>query len=254
MVYVSTGHLRNSPPAIVLAAGRGERLQSGLPKPLTAVSGRTLLQRVFESCAEAGVRRVALALGFEADVIETHALQAGSALGLDVQCVRAPGWELGNGVSARIAAEHLAEPSFFLLMGDHLVAPGILARLRESPPADGGVALAVDLDPESVHDIDDATKVLVQGESFSAIGKTLSHWNAIDTGAFLCTRGLTMALATAQAGGSHQLSDGVRALAEAGRARAVDVTGHRWIDVDTFEALEEAERRLRAEGRSAPGP
>jgi CDP-L-myo-inositol myo-inositolphosphotransferase len=42
----------------------------------------------------------------------------------------------------------------------------------------------------------------------------------------------------------HGLSDGLMELASEGRARVVDVTGMPWLDVDTPDALREAEQRL----------
>ncbi len=55
---------------------------------------------------------------------------------------------------------------------------------------------------------------------------------------------------TPAASNKHGLSDGLRELAGEGRAKTVDVTGLPWLDVDTPEALREAERRLmRDQGR-----
>jgi CDP-L-myo-inositol myo-inositolphosphotransferase len=66
----------------------------------------------------------------------------------------------------------------------------------------------------------------------------------------LCTSGLFEGLERAAAHDNHGLSDGLGELAGEGRARTVDVTGMQWLDVDTPEALREAERRLlRDQGR-----
>ena len=55
---------------------------------------------------------------------------------------------------------------------------------------------------------------------------------------------------TRKKGGSPVRPLAARALAGEGRARTVDVTGMSWLDVDTPEALREAERRLmRDQGR-----
>lgn len=245
MDYSFATPVRNPLPAVILAAGRGARLRSGVPKPMTEVAGRSLLRRVLDTCVEAGVGRVVFALGYEADQLERHARDTADQLGLAIDCVRASDWEKGNGVSARAAARAADASHFYLLMGDHIVAPGVLEALAASPPPRGGVALAVDLDPAAVHDLDDATKVRVRGEHFEAIGKTLDDWNGVDTGAFLCTQGVVIALDEAQRRGGYQLSDGIRTLAGARLARAVDVTGMPWIDVDTLDALQEAERRMR---------
>ena len=69
-------------------------------------------------------------------------------------------------------------------------------------------------------------------------------------GVMLCTSGLYEGLERAAARNEHGLSDGLRELAGEGRASTVDVTGMSWLDVDTTDALREAERRLmRDQGR-----
>ena len=72
----------------------------------------------------------------------------------------------------------------------------------------------------------------------------------------LCTTGVFEALKQAAGSGQDGLSDALQVLAQAGRARAVDVTGRHWLDIDTPEALREAERRLLREqaGKTRDGP
>jgi len=61
--------------AMVLAAGLGKRMRpltDSLPKPLLAVSGRTLLDRVLDRFDEAGIERVVINLHYFRDVMEAH--------------------------------------------------------------------------------------------------------------------------------------------------------------------------------------
>jgi bifunctional UDP-N-acetylglucosamine pyrophosphorylase/glucosamine-1-phosphate N-acetyltransferase/UDP-N-acetylglucosamine pyrophosphorylase len=61
----------DQPLAIVLAAGKGTRMKSDLPKVLCRARGRTLIQYVLDALREAGVDQIAVVVGYRAsDVIE----------------------------------------------------------------------------------------------------------------------------------------------------------------------------------------
>jgi len=129
-------------------------------------------------------------------------------------------------------------------MIDHLFDPKIARALADDPPAPGEMRLAVDRDKDALFDLDDVTRVKIDDGRIDQIEKTLENWDASDTGIMLCTSGLFDGLERAAANNKHGLSDGLRELAGEGRAKTVDVTGQSWLDVDTPEALREAERRL----------
>jgi MurNAc alpha-1-phosphate uridylyltransferase len=64
--------------AMVLAAGRGERMRpltDALPKPLVKVAGRALIDHVLDRLAEAGVKRAVVNIHYLGEQIERH-LQA----------------------------------------------------------------------------------------------------------------------------------------------------------------------------------
>ena len=61
--------------AMVLAAGLGRRMRSatdGVPKPLAALDGTALIDRVLDRIAEAGVSRAVVNVHHKADLIERH--------------------------------------------------------------------------------------------------------------------------------------------------------------------------------------
>ncbi|HEU0133634.1 MAG TPA: nucleotidyl transferase, partial [Allosphingosinicella sp.] len=95
-------------------------------------------------------------------------------------------------------------------------------------------------------DLDDATKIEVgEGGRIARIGKALERYDAIDTGIFIATPDLFEALRASLArGGSGSLSEGVQALAEAGRAFIHDCGGGWWLDVDDEAAFAKAEAAL----------
>ena len=183
-------------------------------------------------------------------MIESHFSDIAQRREVTIDFIEADGWERGNGASALAAKDHIGDAPFFLVMIDHLFDPGIALALIDDPPVPGAMCLAVDRDKDAIFDLDDVTRVKIDDGRIQEIEKTLDDWDAGDTGVMLCTSGLFEGLERAAARNEHGLSDGLRELAGEGRARTVDVTGMPWLDVDTPEALREAERRLmRDQGR-----
>ncbi len=244
--------------ALILAAGLGSRLRphTKTPKPLTRVLGLTLAERVVCTLIDAGICRILVTLGHEAETVRAHFSEIAKRRGVTIDFVEAKDWERGNGASALAAKGRTGEAPFFLVMVDHLFDPGIARALADDPPAPGEMRLAVDCGKDGIFDLDDVTRVKIDGGRIQEIDKTLDDWDAGDTGVMLCTSGLFEGLERAAARNTHGLSDGLRELAGDGRASTVDVTGMKWLDVDTPDALREAELRLmRDQGaKSRDGP
>lgn len=59
----------SDPVAIVLAAGKGTRMKSDLPKVLHEVCGKSMVEHVFEAVRGAGVTRIVCVIGHEADLM-----------------------------------------------------------------------------------------------------------------------------------------------------------------------------------------
>ena len=246
--------LANATPemALILAAGLGSRLypHTKTPKPLTNVLGLTLAERVVCTLRDAGIQRFLVTLGHEAKTVREHFSEIARRRGVTIDFVDAKNWKRGNGASALAAKGHTGQIPFFLVMSDHLFDPKIARALAGDPPAPGEIRLAVDREKDGIFDLNDVTRVKISDERIKEIDKTLDVWDAVDTGVMLCTSGLFEGLERVEAMNKHGLSDGLRELAGEGRARTVDVTGLSWLDVDTPEALAEAERRLmRDQGR-----
>jgi 1L-myo-inositol 1-phosphate cytidylyltransferase len=218
---------------LILAAGYGSRLRAlSDSKPLTPVAGVPLIEHVMRRALAGGASRFTVVTGHLADRVEAFVGALGDRLGVPVRTVRVADWSLANGHSV-LAGSATIEGDYLLTMSDHLFDPAIVRALLAAPRAD--LLLAVDRTLEGpLLDIDDATKVSIAGDgAIVAIGKTISDYNAIDTGLFLATPALAVALRDCiAAGGAGSLSDGVQRLGARGAARTVDVTGMAWIDVD----------------------
>lgn len=245
-------HLPGSRIGLVLAAGFGSRLAGAVRetrlKPLTPVAGTPLIARTLTGLQRAGCNRVVVVLGHEPEALRAG-IEAAYEGPLALTFVVNARYAQSNGVSVLAARDHLTE-TFVLTMADHVVGDAVmdLAR-RHQPPADGATLL-VDFKLDAIFDMDDATKVQVDGDRVTAIGKNLVSFDAVDTGVFVCTPALVDALAAVdRETGDAALSDGVRRLATAGRMQALDVGDGFWQDVDTPAMLAHAEAALRA-GRS----
>jgi hypothetical protein len=97
-------------------------------------------------------------------------------------------------------------------------------------------------------ELDDVTGVRTEGRLVRDIGKGISSFDAFDTGAFLCTGGVFDALRDGVAAAETSLSAGMHRLADQGRLERCDVSGARWVDVDTRRDLRLASRWLLASG------
>ena len=120
--------------AIILAAGKGERLVSGkpYPKPLCPVNGVPLIVRVLRGLEAAGVEEVAIVVGYLADTL-VEALRT-HRFGLRLHFVANADYDKPNGSSLLKAKAFVTGPTF-LLMSDHLWSPDLVQRVRRFPLA-----------------------------------------------------------------------------------------------------------------------
>ncbi len=235
--------------AVILAAGMGSRLvaHDSSPKPLKPVAGVPLLVRILRTLQGEGIRDAVIVTGHRGDEIK-RTLLAEPSLGLHLYFVQNDEFDRKNGVSLLQAAPYI-HGDCLLSMADHLYSPDLVRRLRQFELPAGHCVLGVDRDVERCFDLEDATKVRVNGSRIEGIGKDLADYDAIDTGVFRINADLVQELARIyQASGDCSLSDGVRALAQRDRFLVCDVGDARWIDVDTPQALQRAEAMIRVFG------
>ena len=153
-----------------------------------------------------------------------------------------PEWRQENGLSVLAARAHVGDEPFALLMGDHIVDTGVLKRLLSIHSGPDEAFLCIDRSTADPEVAAEATKVRLDGDRISAIGKTLACYDALDTGTFLCRSSLFDALEASCAEGDSTLSGGIARLAEQGLVRGVDIHGASWCDIDTVVDLATAER------------
>jgi 1L-myo-inositol 1-phosphate cytidylyltransferase len=230
---------------LIVAAGMGGRLrEKGPSKPLVPVKGVGLLERVIFRARDAGVERFFVVSGYRGDDVRSALDSLSRREGLQIVHVVNEEWQRANGVSVLKAKPFLREP-FLLSMCDHLFDPGIIRSLMGSTLERDTVTLAVDFNVAgSINDLDDVTRVKCVNGRIENIGKVIRDFNAIDTGVFLCTPVIFDALEVSQAAGDDSISGAMNVLAREGKARAFDVHGRLWLDVDDPASFDKAEELL----------
>lgn len=242
---------------LIIAAGQGTRLKSkGEIKPLVALLGVPLIERVIRSAMEGGADEFVIITGYKGEQVSNFCQPLAKRLSIEIMLIQNNDWQKENGFSVLKARDILTEP-FLLLMSDHLFDPTIIRSLQEQPLNDGEVLLAVDTDKNNpLIDLEDVTKVHISEGNIVNIGKTIDDFNAFDTGIFLCTPAIFVALQHAcDIHNDTTLSAAIRVLAEKNKAKAMQTQGF-WIDVDDEKAHQKAEKTMldSMRGKSNDGP
>ena len=98
--------------AVILAAGKGTRMKSDLPKVLHKIAGRPLLDHVLDTVASVGIDHTVVVVGHEADLVESTCRREG----LDF-VLQEP--QLGTGHAVQVAAGNLRSGGYtVVLAGD----------------------------------------------------------------------------------------------------------------------------------------
>lgn len=117
--------------AMILAAGRGERLKpltNRVPKPLLEVQGRSLIEWQLRALADAGFREIVVNLSHLGERIE-EAIGDGGRLGVRVSYAKEPPGALETGGGIHNALDRLGPEPFAVVNGD-IYTDYPFARLR----------------------------------------------------------------------------------------------------------------------------
>ncbi|MFN7729544.1 MAG: bifunctional UDP-N-acetylglucosamine diphosphorylase/glucosamine-1-phosphate N-acetyltransferase GlmU [Bdellovibrio sp.] len=98
--------------AIILAAGKGTRMGSPLPKVLHPVAGRPMLQNVIEACFQAGVADIRLVVGHGSHLVQNVVDPLGVHLFTQTE-------QKGTADAVMSAEPELVEGNIIILNGDH---------------------------------------------------------------------------------------------------------------------------------------
>jgi bifunctional UDP-N-acetylglucosamine pyrophosphorylase / glucosamine-1-phosphate N-acetyltransferase len=123
-----------------MAAGKGTRMKSELPKVMHPVGGRPMVALVVEACLAAGCRRVVAVVGYQQELVRKALASFGEKVAFAVQAE-----QLGTGHAVRCTEPLLSEPDapdeVFVLAGDGpLIRPETLSRVLERHRSTGAAA------------------------------------------------------------------------------------------------------------------
>ena len=148
---------------VVMAAGKGTRMKSRLPKVLQRLAGVPLVQHVLNTAAQLDARSAVVITGHGADQVEPVLLAPGQALA--VQCVRQEP-QLGTGHAVQQAVPVLADDGVVVILsGDvPLTQTGTLQALIAESGGDKLALLTIDFaDPTGYG------RIVRKGEAVQAI-------------------------------------------------------------------------------------
>ncbi len=126
----------SDPVAIILAAGKGTRMKSELPKVMHSACGRPMVEHVLDAARSVGVKRLVVVVGYQAELV-----RAGLSCHRDVEfALQAE--QQGTGHAVQMCAEQLAnhDGPVLILAGDTPLLRGeslsaLLAELQEQQAA-----------------------------------------------------------------------------------------------------------------------
>ncbi|MBP6116834.1 MAG: bifunctional UDP-N-acetylglucosamine diphosphorylase/glucosamine-1-phosphate N-acetyltransferase GlmU [Neisseriaceae bacterium] len=205
---------------VILAAGKGTRMYSALPKVLHKIGGMTMLNRIIKAVQALGPKQITVVVGHGKDDV-IASLPAG------VQWVE-QAEQLGTGHALKMALPNLAENGHTLVLtGDvPLIGTETLKRLVEA--AGAGVGLLTDVIDDAtgygriIRDADNQVQAIVEEKDCSAEQKAITEFN---TGMMVLPNAhlanWLAALQTSNAQGEYYLTD---VIALAGQA-SVPVNG-----------------------------
>jgi choline kinase len=251
--------------AIILAAGRGQRLQQPehqqVPKCLLRFGGKTLLERHLLALRECGVSEVVLALGFKRELIEAEIDRMRVTPAPEI--VINPGFDLGSVLTVHTAAESLGRGGEVLLMDADVLYHGqILKALVAGERAVNRVLIDRDFEAG-----DEPVKLCLRGGvpvelrkrlepdlRYDSVGESVGFFRFDEAGA----RRLTEIVAGYVARGASDMphEEAVRDLIrERDHAFEVaDVTGLPWIEIDFPKDVARAERQILPELEAGATP
>ncbi len=216
--------------AVILAAGKGSRMKSTVPKPLINLFGLPLIEHKVRK-----LKNFEIAVVYNDEKIATYIKKKFPYIKL----IYNPYPEKENGYSLYCAREFVKDgENFVLLMADHYYGEKFY---KEIDKIKTGNYLFVS---DYCHDPEEATKVKTEGKFIVKIGKNLKDYDFFDTGFFVLNSEIFRYIEKILDKNKISLSQIMQLVANDKKLfykKVEDV----WIDIDTKEDLKVAQNLIR---------
>jgi ribose-phosphate pyrophosphokinase len=122
-MIVTPNQTGTAPVAIILAAGKGTRMNSDLPKVVHPVGDRPMVCSVIDACRAAGARRIILVVGYKQEVVREAIARQGASWAAGIEFA-VQEQQLGTGHAVLAAKDSVkdllavADQPVFVLAGD----------------------------------------------------------------------------------------------------------------------------------------
>lgn len=233
--------------AIILAAGVGSRvrpLTDNTPKSLLKVGGKPILERMISHITSVGIKDILIITGYLEDQIKNFVAEKFPHL--NINFITNDKYQSTNtGYSLMLAKNFVNEDDFVKFDADVVFEKEILARLVNNP---NSTCLSIDknihLDKEEVKVIcDDENKVLKVGKKLNpklSKGESIGIEKISKEAGKLLFEILTN-LMKDENNFNEYYDDSYTTLVEKGILfHAVDITGLKWVEIDTHEDFHRA--------------
>ena len=243
---------------VILAAGKGTRMKSDLPKVLHPIAGRPMVQHVVDAAGALDPDNTVLIYGHGGEAVRQAV--TGSRLQWAEQAE-----QLGTGHAVAQALPHLEEDVVLVLYGDvPLIQPQTLRDFVARVDDQSLALMTLTLDDPSgygrvIRDGDGKVQRVVEQKDASDDEKAVRE---INTGILACTRRFLNdslpRLSNSNAQGEYYLTDLIAMAVDAGMDVVTEQPGHAW-EVDgvndrvQLARLERVYQRVRAEALMRAG-
>lgn len=161
--------------AIILAAGKGERLMpltNNTPKSLLELAnGTSVLESQLLSIHAADIRKVAIVTGYLTEQIEAKINKYSAEYGIEFQIIYNPFYDVSNNLISLWQAKHYMDEDFIIINGDDIFKDSVIKELNHQKV---NAKICMVIDRKERYDQDDM-KLIIEKDRILKIGKDLDE-------------------------------------------------------------------------------
>lgn len=243
--------------AVVLAAGRGERLwplTEDTPKPLLPIANKSILERTLEALVGAGVPEIVLVVGFRGEKIRER-LGKREAIGAELNYVKQKVAKGTADALRRCGKELRGEDRFLVLYGDDYYDSSVPRTFLAKAKKNKGITIGT----ANVQDASSFGKIQSKRGLVSEIQEkeSLAEPGQVNAGIYLMDESIFPAIAKTKRSirGELELTESVRILIKEGRQAHAQLLGLRkWMGIShPWDMLEANQWILESEKPASKG-